>query len=59
MQKYCAYTYIRLPFPKEKQFQTQPYMEKVSGLIKDLENRAIQKVLRKAFLPFNHEKHRC
>ncbi|MFI5343204.1 MAG: hypothetical protein ACHQUC_03180 [Chlamydiales bacterium] len=36
----CLHLYLNA-IPKEKQFQTQDYMERVSGLIKDLENKAI------------------
>ncbi|MBA2728526.1 MAG: hypothetical protein H0U49_10195 [Parachlamydiaceae bacterium] len=38
----CLHLYLHA-IPKEKQFQTQSYMERVDELIKELENKAIPK----------------
>lgn len=41
----CLHLYLNA-IPKEKQFQTQAYMEKVSDLIKDLEGKTIPETVR-------------
>lgn len=45
----CLHLYMNA-IPKDKQFQTQAYMEKVNGLIKDLEGKTIPESVKEVIL---------
>ena len=47
----CLHLYLNT-IPKERQFQTQHYMERVSDLIRDIENRTIPKSIKESILVF-------
>jgi len=50
----CLNLYLNA-LPKEKQFQTQSYMERVKDLIKDLEEKTLPKTMEESILAFqNH-----